>query len=51
MNCVLVDADPIGSSTLWLGNTTINRFKTKRLTLPNSPNNKYHALKLRAQHY
>tara|TARA_B100001741_G_C16471577_1_gene560305 strand:- start:38 stop:706 length:669 start_codon:yes stop_codon:yes gene_type:complete len=44
MNCVLIDADPIGSSTLWLGDTTINRLKIKRLTLPNSPNNKYHAL-------
>ena len=44
MNCVLIDADPIGSSTLWLGDTTINRLKIKRLTLPNSPNNKHHAL-------
>ena len=44
MNCVLIDADPIGSSTLWLGDTKINRLKIKRLTLPNSPNNKYHAL-------
>ena len=44
MNCVLIDADPIGSSTLWLGDTAINRLKIKRLTLPNSPNNKYHAL-------
>ncbi len=44
MNCVLIDADPIGSSSLWIGNTEINRLKIKRLTLPNSPNNKYHAL-------
>ena len=44
MNCVLIDADPIGSSTLWIGNTEINRLKIKRLTLPNSPNNKHHAL-------
>lgn len=44
MNCVLIDADPIGSSSLWIGNTEINRLKIKRLTLPNSPNNKHHAL-------
>jgi chromosome partitioning protein len=44
MKCVLIDADPIGSSSLWIGNTEINRLQIKRLTLPNSPNNKHHAL-------
>ena len=44
MECILVDADPIGSSSLWIENTNINRLKLRRLTLPDSPNNKYHAL-------
>ncbi len=43
-NCVLIDADPIGSSSLWLNDANINRLKLKKLTLPNSPNNKFHAL-------
>ncbi len=44
MNCVLIDADPIGSSSLWIENSSIPRLKLKRLTLPISPNNKFHAL-------
>ena len=44
LNCVLIDADPIGSSSLWIEETSIQRLKLKRLTLPNSPNNKFHAL-------
>lgn len=43
-NCVLIDADPIGSSSLWLNDANINRLKLKKLTLPNSPTNKFHAL-------
>ena len=44
LNCVLIDADPIGSSSLWMEETLIQRLKLKRLTLPNLPNNKFHAL-------
>ena len=44
LNCVLIDADPIGSSSLWVEESSIQRLKLKRLTLPNSPSNKYHAL-------
>ena len=44
LNCVLIDADPIGSSSLWVEKSSIQRLKLKRLTLPNSPNNKHHAL-------
>ena len=44
LNCVLIDADPIGSSSLWIEDAVIPRLKLKRLTLPNSPSNKYHAL-------
>ncbi len=44
LNCVLIDADPIGSSSLWIEETSIQRLKLKRLTLPNSPSNKNHAL-------
>ena len=44
LNCILIDADPIGSSSLWIEETSVRRLKLKRLTLPNSPNNKYHAL-------
>ena len=44
MSCVLIDADPIGSSSLWLSESSINKLRLKRLTLPNSPSNKYHAL-------
>ena len=44
MNCVLIDADPIGSSSLWIENSSIPRLKLRRLTLPISPNNKFHAL-------
>ena len=44
MECVLVDADPIGSSTLWLNNTVINRLKLRKLTLPKTPININHAL-------
>ena len=44
LNCVLIDADPIGSSSLWIEDTSIQRLKLKRLTLPNSPSNKFHAL-------
>ena len=44
LNCVLIDAAPIGSSSLWIEETSVQRLKLKRLTLPNSPGNKYHAL-------
>ena len=44
LNCVLIDADPIGSSSLWIKETSIQRLRLKRLTLPNSPSNKLHAL-------
>ena len=44
LNCVLIDADPIGSSSLWIQETSIQRLKLKRLALPNSPSNKSHAL-------
>ena len=44
LNCVLIDADPIGSSSLWMEDTFIQRLNLKRLTLPNSPTNKFHAL-------
>ena len=44
LNCVLIDADPIGSSSLWMEETIIQRLKLKRLTLPSSPSNKSHAL-------
>ena len=44
LNCVLIDADPIGSSSLWIEETSIQRLKLKKLTLPNSPSNKSHAL-------
>ena len=44
LNCVLIDADPIGSSSLWIEESSIQRLKLKRLTLPNSPSNKHHAL-------
>ena len=44
LNCVLIDADPIGSSSLWVEKTSIQRLKLTRLTLPNSPTNKHHAL-------
>ena len=44
LNCVLIDADPIGSSSLWVEETSIQRLSLKRLTLPNSPSNKFHAL-------
>ena len=44
LNCVLIDADPIGSSSLWIEETSVQRLKLKRLTLPNSPSNKFHAL-------
>ena len=40
LNSVLIDADPIGSSSLWIEETSIPRLKLKRLTLPNSPSNK-----------
>ena len=36
LNCVLIDADPIGSSSLWMEETSIQRLKLKKLTLPNS---------------
>ena len=44
LNCVLIDADPIGSSSLWLENSPIDNLNLKRLTLPNAPTNKFHAL-------
>ena len=44
LNCVLIDADPIGSSSLWIGESSIHRLKLKKITLPNSPNNRHHAL-------
>ena len=44
LNCVLIDADPIGSSSLWVEKALIQRLKLIRLTLPNSPSNKHHAL-------
>lgn len=44
LNCVLIDADPIGSSSLWIKDSIIRRLKLKKLTLPNAPSNKSHAL-------
>ena len=44
LNCVLIDADPIGSSSLWIEETSIQRLRLKKLALPNSPSNKFHAL-------
>ena len=44
VKCVLVDADPIGSSTLWLNDAHIKNLKLRKLTLPNVPNNINHAL-------
>ncbi|MAK09314.1 MAG: hypothetical protein CML36_02370 [Rhodobacteraceae bacterium] len=44
LKCVLIDADPIGSSSLWVEESSIQRLKLKRLVLPNAPNNKHHAL-------
>ena len=50
LNCVLIDADPIGSSSLWIEKSSIQRLKLKRLTLPNSPSNKHHALQSSCKH-
>ena len=44
LKCVLMDGDPIGSSTLWLNNTKISSLDLKRLVLPNSSHNIHHAL-------
>ena len=44
IRCVLIDGDPIGSSSLWLQNTKINKLDLKRLVLPNSSHNINHAL-------
>jgi len=44
LQCVLIDADPIGSSTLWLEKTSIKQLKLRRLSLPNSSGNVHHAL-------
>ena len=44
LQCVLIDADPIGSSSLWLDNADIKSLKLRRLTLPNSTGNVHHAL-------
>ena len=44
LQCVLIDADPIGSSTLWLEETSIKGLKLRRLSLPNSAGNVHHAL-------
>ena len=44
INCALIDGDPIGSSSLWLNNTKINRLDLNRLVLPNSSHNIHHAL-------
>ena len=43
-SCILIDGDPIGSSSLWLNNTKINKLDIKRLVLPNSSHNIHHAL-------
>lgn len=43
-NCILIDGDPIGSSSLWLQNSKINKLDIKRLVLPNSSHNINHAL-------
>ena len=44
INCVLIDGDPIGSSSLWLNNAKINKLDLKRLVLPNASHNINHAL-------
>lgn len=44
INCLLIDGDPIGSSSLWLKDTKINKLDIKRLVLPNSSHNIHHAL-------
>ncbi len=44
LDCMLIDADPIGSSSLWLENSKIDGLKLRKLTLPNSSGNLNHAL-------
>ncbi len=44
LQCVLIDADPIGSSSLWLENTEIKGLKLRRLSLPSPGGNVHHAL-------
>lgn len=44
LDCMLIDADPIGSSSLWLENSKIRRLKLRKLTLPNASGNINHAL-------
>ena len=44
LECTLIDADPIGSSALWLEDSNIKGVKLRRLTLPNSAGNVHHAL-------
>jgi len=44
LECVLIDADPIGSTSLWMENSQIKGLKVRRLTLPNSSSNLHHAL-------
>ena len=44
LECVLIDADPIGSTTLWMEKSKIKGLKVRRLTLPNSSSNLHHAL-------
>ena len=43
LNCMLIDADPIGSTSLWLENSKINGLKLRKLSLPNSSGNVNHA--------
>ena len=44
LECVLIDGDPIGSTSLWMENTEVKGLKLRRLTLPNSSGNLHHAL-------
>ncbi len=44
LECVLIDGDPIGSTSMWLEKTEIKGLKLRRLTLPNSTGNLHHAL-------
>ncbi len=44
LECVLIDGDPIGSTSLWLEKTEIKGLRLRRLTLPNASGNLHHAL-------
>ncbi len=43
-NCTLVDADPIGSTMLWMSNAPVHGLKVRKLSLPVTSGNIHHAL-------